>query len=147
MANQGLQSAIDQQGSAVEVLRNARSRPFTFPVTPEFTNWRREQASWRDSCALLDQSPHMADLFVSGPGATEFFTSVAGCIHCHGRIQSKSRRQERFSASCWLLALAGGQSLLTTPAMASAADCHCLCLKCCLRSRVRRFARSGIPRC
>lgn len=77
MTSQSLQSAIDQQGgNAVEVLRNAKSRPFTFPVTPEFTNWRSEQAAWRDSCALLDQSHHMADLFVSGPDATKFFTWI-----------------------------------------------------------------------
>lgn len=76
MTGQSLQAAIDQAGSAVEVLRNATSRPFTFPVTPEFTNWRSEQASWRDSCALLDQSHHMADLFVSGPDATKFFTWI-----------------------------------------------------------------------
>ena len=55
------------------MLRSAKSRPFTFPVTPEFTNWRSEQASWRDSCALLDQAHHTADLFVSGPDATRFF--------------------------------------------------------------------------
>lgn len=76
MSSQSLQSAIDKQGNPVEVLRNARSRPFTFPVTPEFTNWRSEQASWRDSCALLDQSHHMADLFISGPDATKLFTWI-----------------------------------------------------------------------
>ncbi|MHA6668427.1 aminomethyl transferase family protein [Homoserinimonas sp. A447] len=76
MTTQNLQAAIEKTGNPVEVLRNATSRPFTFPVTPEFTNWRSEQASWKDSCALLDQSHHMADLFVSGPDATKFFTWI-----------------------------------------------------------------------
>jgi len=76
MASGSLQEAIDKVGNPVEVLRNAVSRPFTFPVTPEFTNWRSEQRSWQESCALLDQSHHMADLFVSGPDATAFFTWI-----------------------------------------------------------------------
>lgn len=61
--------AIARTGSAVELLRNAQSRPTIFPVTPEFTNWRSEQLSWRESVALLDQSHHMTDLFISGPDA------------------------------------------------------------------------------
>jgi len=61
--------AIARTGSAVELLRNAQSRPTIFPVTPEFTNWRSEQLSWRRSVALLDQSHHMTDLFISGPDA------------------------------------------------------------------------------
>ncbi len=68
-----LQSAIDAVGSAAKVVRNTTARPFTFPVQPEFTNWRSEQAAWRDSVALLDQSHHMTDLFVSGPDARAFF--------------------------------------------------------------------------
>ena len=74
MGIQSLQAAIDAAGSAVEVVRNSEARPFTFPVQPEFTSWRREQAAWRDTVALLDQSHHMTDLFVTGPDATKFFT-------------------------------------------------------------------------
>lgn len=66
---ESLADAIARAGSAVEVLRNAQSRPTIFPVTPEFTNWRSEQLSWRNSVALLDQSHHMTDLFISGPDA------------------------------------------------------------------------------
>jgi vanillate/3-O-methylgallate O-demethylase len=74
MGIQSLQAAIDAADSAVEVVRNSEARPFTFPVQPEFTSWRREQAAWRDTVALLDQSHHMTDLFVTGPDATKFFT-------------------------------------------------------------------------
>ncbi|MCX6502884.1 MAG: aminomethyl transferase family protein [Microbacterium sp.] len=61
--------AIARAGSPVEVLRHAQARPTIFPVTPEFSNWRSEQRSWRESVALLDQSHHMTDLFISGPDA------------------------------------------------------------------------------
>ncbi len=62
-------AAIARAGSAVELLRNAQARPTIFPVTPEFSNWRSEQRSWREGVALLDQSHHMTDLFISGPDA------------------------------------------------------------------------------
>ncbi|WP_375386381.1 aminomethyl transferase family protein [uncultured Microbacterium sp.] len=68
--------AIARAGSAVEVLRNAQSRPTIFPVTPEFTNWRSEQLSWRNSVALLDQSHHMTDLFISGPDALRLLSDT-----------------------------------------------------------------------
>jgi len=45
-------------------------------VRPEFTNWRDEQRSWRNSVALHDQSYHMNSLFVRGPDALRVFESV-----------------------------------------------------------------------
>jgi glycine cleavage system aminomethyltransferase T len=68
--------AIARAGSAVELLRNAQARPTIFPVTPEFTNWRSEQLSWRTSVALLDQSHHMTDLFISGPDALRLLSET-----------------------------------------------------------------------
>ncbi len=69
MSSEKLQAAIERAGGAVPLLRNSPIRPHTFPVAAEFSNWRTEQAAWRDSCALLDQSHHMTDLFISGPDA------------------------------------------------------------------------------
>ncbi len=69
MSTESLELAITRKGGAVEFLRNAQARPHTFPVRPEFTNWRSEQTSWRETCALLDQSHHMTDLFLKGPDA------------------------------------------------------------------------------
>ncbi|MBC2644705.1 MULTISPECIES: aminomethyl transferase family protein [unclassified Rhodococcus (in: high G+C Gram-positive bacteria)] len=69
MGVESLESAIQRVGSPVELLRNSTYRPMTFPVAPEFTNWRSEQQSWRSSCALLDQSHHMTDLYISGTDA------------------------------------------------------------------------------
>ncbi|GAA1973420.1 aminomethyl transferase family protein [Microbacterium pumilum] len=68
--------AIERAGSPVALLRNAQARPTIFPVTPEFTNWRSEQLSWRTSVALLDQSHHMTDLFISGPDALRLLTDT-----------------------------------------------------------------------
>ncbi|HZP72518.1 MAG TPA: hypothetical protein VFA97_03970 [Gaiellaceae bacterium] len=76
MNGESLEQAITRVGSPVELLRNATARPYTFPVTPEFSNWRSEQQAWRDTCALLDQSHHMADLFVRGPGALRLFEDL-----------------------------------------------------------------------
>src|SRR6478735_8026881 len=73
---ESVSEAIARAGSAVELLRNAQARPTIFPVTPEFTNWRSEQLSWRTSVALLDQSHHMTDLFISGPDALRLLSDV-----------------------------------------------------------------------
>ncbi len=71
-----LHEAIEHAGGALPVLRNADARPHTFPVAPEFSNWRSEQHAWRSTCALLDQSHHMTDLFVSGPDALTLFKQL-----------------------------------------------------------------------
>jgi vanillate/3-O-methylgallate O-demethylase len=72
-----LQHALDRAGSPVELLRNSPARPHVFPVTAEFSNWRSEQHSWRTSCALLDQSHHMTDLFLRGPDAERLLSGLA----------------------------------------------------------------------
>lgn len=68
--------AIARAGGPLPLLRNAQARPTIFPVTPEFSNWRSEQRSWRESVALLDQSHHMTDLFISGPDAARLLSDT-----------------------------------------------------------------------
>jgi vanillate/3-O-methylgallate O-demethylase len=77
MPSESLAAAVGRAGSPVELLRNLSFPPSTFPVKPEFTNWRTEQRAWLDSCALLDQSHHMTDLFVEGPDALRLFSGLA----------------------------------------------------------------------
>jgi glycine cleavage system aminomethyltransferase T len=77
MPSESLAAALARAGSPVELLRNLAFPPSTFPVQPEFTNWRTEQRAWLETCALLDQSHHMTDLFVEGEDALRLFSDVA----------------------------------------------------------------------
>ena len=59
----------------VEMLRNSQIGMYVYPVvTPEFTNWRDEQAAWRNSAVLFDQCHHMDELIVEGPQAEAFLS-------------------------------------------------------------------------
>ena len=69
---------ILQTVDPVSLLRNSQIGPYAFPVVRyEFTNWRDEQQSWRQTCALFDQSHHMTDLYVEGPDALPLLSSLA----------------------------------------------------------------------
>jgi vanillate/3-O-methylgallate O-demethylase len=76
MNSESLEDAIQRVGNAVGLLRNSSARSHTLPIAPEFTNWQSEQRSWRETCALMDQSHHMTDLFLSGPGALQLLTDL-----------------------------------------------------------------------
>ena len=77
MNPQSLEEALQGSKSPVERLRNSQIGPYAFPVVrPEFTNWRDEQRSWKETCALLDQSHHMADLYVEGPDALKVLSDL-----------------------------------------------------------------------
>jgi vanillate/3-O-methylgallate O-demethylase len=78
MAYQNLEEALQRVGSPVELLRNSQIGPYAFPVVPvEFTNWRDEQRSWRETCALFDQSHHMTDLYIEGRDALKVLSDLA----------------------------------------------------------------------
>ena len=77
MSHQNLEEALRAATNPVEMLRNSQIGPYAFPVVPsEFTNWRDEQRSWRETCALFDQSHHMTDLYVEGPDALKVFSAL-----------------------------------------------------------------------
>src|SRR5438105_3421045 len=78
MTHRNLEEALQSVGNAVEMLRNSQIGPYAFPVVRhEFTNWRDEQRSWRETFALFDQSHHMTDLYVEGPDALKLFSDLA----------------------------------------------------------------------
>jgi vanillate/3-O-methylgallate O-demethylase len=78
MSFQNLEQAIQAAGSPVKLLRDSQIGPYAFPVVKsEFTNWRDEQRSWRETCALLDQSHHMTDLYLEGPDALKVLSDLA----------------------------------------------------------------------
>ena len=65
-----LETAIQRVGNAVDLLRNMPGRAYSHGVVDaQFTNWQSEVQAWRTACAFLDQSHHMIDLYVKGPGA------------------------------------------------------------------------------
>src|SRR5712671_5559570 len=77
MSYQNLQQALDSARNPVEMLRNSQIVPYAFPVVPsEFTNWRDEQRSWRETCALFDQSHHMTDLYLDGPDSIKLLSDL-----------------------------------------------------------------------
>src|ERR1700723_2142024 len=58
--------------SPVDLLRNSQIGAYVYPVVPaEYTNWRDEKRAWRDTCVLLDQSHHMANVYMEGPDAVK----------------------------------------------------------------------------
>jgi glycine cleavage system aminomethyltransferase T len=78
---ESLQAAIDRVGNAVEVVRNNPGRAFSHGadgfVPLKFTNWHSESRAWHESCGFLDQSHHMTNLYLSGPGAKNLLASLA----------------------------------------------------------------------
>jgi len=77
MTSESLAQAIERVGNPVELLRNQNWPAFTFPVAPEFTNWRDEQRAWSTSVALMDQSHHMTQLFLGGSDLIELLSSIS----------------------------------------------------------------------
>ncbi|GAA1466350.1 aminomethyl transferase family protein [Microbacterium thalassium] len=74
---ESLSAAIARAGSPVELLRNQDWPAFTFPVAPEFTNWRDEQRAWNTTVALMDQSHHMTQLFLGGADLIELLSTIS----------------------------------------------------------------------
>jgi vanillate/3-O-methylgallate O-demethylase len=77
MGDRSLEDVLQTAGSPVRLLRDSQIGPYAFPVVaPEFTNWRDEQRAWRETCALFDQSHHMADLYLEGPDALKLLSGL-----------------------------------------------------------------------
>ena len=77
MSQQSLEDVLTAAGNPVDLLRNSQIGPYAFPVVRyEFTNWRDEQRSWRETCALFDQSHHMTDVYLEGPDALKVLSDL-----------------------------------------------------------------------
>ena len=78
MTEANLQQALDSKDNIVEFLRNQQVGPNVYPGVPgEYSNWRDEQRAWAEKAVLFNQSFHMVDLLVSGPGAIEMLAYLA----------------------------------------------------------------------
>jgi len=75
---ESLEMAIKRAGNPVELLRNSQRRAFSHgTVSGQFTNWQSEVNSWRDCVGFMDQSHHMVDHYVKGPGAFDLLSYLA----------------------------------------------------------------------
>ncbi len=70
MSDHTLQAKLDAQSDIVDFLRNQQVGPNVYPGVPaEYSNWRKEQKGWGETCVLFNQSYHMVELYVRGPDA------------------------------------------------------------------------------
>ncbi|HEX5671602.1 MAG TPA: aminomethyl transferase family protein, partial [Acidimicrobiia bacterium] len=78
MTHRSLEDVLQLAGNPVEMLRNSQMGAYVYPVVaPEFSNWRDEQRAWRDTAVLFDQTHHLAELMVEGPGAQDLLSHLA----------------------------------------------------------------------
>ena len=77
MSFKSLEEKLQAVGGAVEMARDSQIGPYVYPAVPsEFSNWRDEQVAWRETSALFDQSHHMLDLQIEGPGTIDLLSHV-----------------------------------------------------------------------
>jgi len=85
-----LQAKMDALGNPAEWLRDVPVGAYLYPVQSEFSNWRDEQRSWRETVGLLDQSLHMTDLYVEGPDTLRLLSELAvNAFTGYGRDKGK----------------------------------------------------------
>jgi len=90
MKFRSLQDKMDRLGNPAEFLRNVPVGAYAYPVQSEYTNWRDEQRSWRESVGLLDQSLHMTDLYVKGPDTIRLLSELGvNSFKGYGRNKAK----------------------------------------------------------
>ena len=78
MTEKNLEGLLQSVGNPVKMLRNSQIGAYVYPVVPyEFSNWRDEQRAWRASAVLFDQSHHMANIYLEGPGALKMLSHLA----------------------------------------------------------------------
>jgi vanillate/3-O-methylgallate O-demethylase len=79
MPYKNLEEAISAAtGDIVRMLRNSQIGAYVYPVVPpEFTNWRDEMRGWAETCALMDQSHHMATVFIRGKDAFRLLSHLS----------------------------------------------------------------------
>lgn len=78
MSERSLEDLLQSAGNPVSLLRNSQIGAYVYPVVPtEYSNWRDEQRAWRETAVLFDQSHHMANVYVEGPGALKMLSYLA----------------------------------------------------------------------
>lgn len=90
MTFSSLQQKIDLLGNPAIFLRDVPVGAYQYPVQSQFSNWRDEQRSWRETVGLLDQSLHMTDLYIEGPDTIRLLAEVGvNSFKNYGRNKGK----------------------------------------------------------
>jgi glycine cleavage system aminomethyltransferase T len=71
-----LEDKIQRYGNVADMLRNVPVGAYTYPMKPEFSNWRDEQAAWKNTAVLFDQSFHMTDVCFRGPDVLRLLSDL-----------------------------------------------------------------------
>jgi glycine cleavage system aminomethyltransferase T len=76
-STESLAQKLKSWKNPVEMLQNAPTGPYVFPIDPEFTNWRDEQEAWFKTAVLFDLSKHMTDIYFEGPDLMRLLERLA----------------------------------------------------------------------
>ncbi len=74
---ESLEQKLKGWANPVEMMRNAQTGPYIFPIAPEFSNWADEQEAWFTSAVLFDLSKHMTDIYFEGPDVRKLLERLA----------------------------------------------------------------------
>lgn len=92
-----LQQFIDSKPDLVDFFYNEVASPHSSyssklnPAPPEWSNWRDEQRAWREAAVLFDQSHHMPEMFLKGPGAFALLNKI-GVNSLAGFVAGKAKQ-------------------------------------------------------
>ena len=75
--SQSLEQKLQAWKNPVEMMRNAPTGPYIFPIAPEFSNWADEQEAWFKTAVLFDLSKHMTDIYFEGPDLLRLLSDLA----------------------------------------------------------------------
>ncbi len=77
MATESLEQKLKAWKTPVEMMQNAQTGPYIFPISPEYSNWRDEQEAWCQTAVLFDLSKHMTDIYFEGPDLMRLLSDFA----------------------------------------------------------------------
>jgi vanillate/3-O-methylgallate O-demethylase len=124
MSPETLESRLGQWATPIEMLRNSPSRRFRFPYPDQYTTWQDEQAAWRKSAVLFDQSHHMTDVYLKGPDIGRLLEHTAtNSFRTFGRDKAKHmvvcNDDGNMIGTCVLFGLENDEVNLVGPAAAA----------------------------
>ena len=71
---ESLGAKLARVGDPLRMLRHSPANRFRFDYPDQITNWQDEQAAWRTTAVLFDQSHHMTDVYFTGPDVDRLLT-------------------------------------------------------------------------